>query len=373
MRLHIVPDEKIINRCINIFNTVFPNDNIFIVLINDNKKLPKYVKKNNNVYFQIYNTKQFWETIGNINSYQHIIIHFLKGDSIHFLNKINHPSIYWIAWGADIYSGLLEQRGYKLYAQENILWRIGKHKLPYFLWKLIYKEREKKKGKLILSAAKKVHYFVPDSMYDEYPLLLSYYPELSHLKYKDFFYYPIDEILGKELLHAQSIGNSIVIGNSSSPTGNHLSIISYLKLFSLNNRKIIVPLSYGNKNYAKLVEQEGINCFNNNFKAITDFMPLDKYNQLLLSANIFIYGNWRQEAVGNILIALYIGGKVFLDKRNPLLNFYKSLGIKLFALNELSNEHLNSRLPEKEIKNNRRILSQLYSQERLINLIRNNF
>ena len=39
----------------------------------------------------------------------------------------------------------------------------------------------------------------------------------------------------------------------------------------------------------------------------------------LLSADVFIYGNWRQEAVGNILIALFIGGKVFLDEKNPLL------------------------------------------------------
>ena len=110
-----------------------------------------------------------------------------------------------------------------------------------------------------------------------------------------------------------------------------------------------------------------------NFKVVKNFLLLDDYNQLLLSANIFIYGNWRQEAVGNILIALYLGGKVFLDKRNPLLNFYKSLGLTLFDIEELSDEHLNSKLSSETINDNRKILKQFYSKERLISLIRENF
>ena len=193
------------------------------------------------------------------------------------------------------------------------------------------------------------------------------------MEYRDFFYYPIDDILGEDLINTTSIGRSVIIGNSSSPTGNHLSVISYLRNFSLGDKDIIVPLSYGNKSYAALVEQEGMYAFGENFKVVKNFLLLDDYNQLLLSANIFIYGNWRQEAVGNILIALYLGGKVFLDKRNPLLNFYKSLGLTLFDIEELSDEHLNSKLSSETINDNRKILKQFYSKERLISLIRENF
>ena len=45
MRLHIVPDEKVINRCIDAFNSVFPDENVFIVFLNDEKSLPQYVQK----------------------------------------------------------------------------------------------------------------------------------------------------------------------------------------------------------------------------------------------------------------------------------------------------------------------------------------
>lgn len=374
MRLHIVPDEKVINRSIELFEEVFPDENTFIVLVCKGLRSPKYVKKDfGNVLFLEYDTKLFWNAVGDINRYQSIIIHFLSGDSVNFLNRIKHHNIYWIAWGADLYSGLLEERGYKLYESVDILWRISKWKIPYFIYKLVYKIRRKINTDKMLTGAKKVHYFVPDSMYDEYPLLLSYYPELAHLEYRDFFYYPIDDILGEDLINTTSIGRSVIIGNSSSPTGNHLSVISYLRNFSLGDKDIIVPLSYGNKSYAALVEQEGMYAFGKNFKVVKNFLLLDDYNQLLLSANIFIYGNWRQEAVGNILIALYLGGKVFLDKRNPLLNFYKSLGLTLFDIEELSDEHLNSKLSSETINDNRKILKQFYSKERLISLIRENF
>ena len=73
-------------------------------------------------------------------------------------------------------------------------------------------------------------------------------------------------------------------------------------------------------NYANYISKVGEQYFGRKFNAIRDFMPLEEYNKFLLSADVFIYGNWRQEAVGNILIALFIGGKVFLDEKNPLYN-----------------------------------------------------
>ena len=80
-------------------------------------------------------------------------------------------------------------------------------------------------------------------------------------------------------------------------------------------------------NYANYISKVGEQYFGRKFNAIRDFMPLEEYNKFLLSADVFIYGNWRQEAVGNILIALFIGGKVFLDEKNPLLKFYKDKGL----------------------------------------------
>ena len=104
-----------------------------------------------------------------------------------------------------------------------------------------------------------------------------------------------------------------------------------------------------------------------------DYLSLDDYNKVLLSANVFIYCNWRQEAVGNILIALYIGGKVFLDKRNPLLDFYRRLGIVIFSLDELNQNSIDTFLSDSEIQKNRKILDKYYSKERQLELIESNF
>jgi hypothetical protein len=164
-----------------------------------------------------------------------------------------------------------------------------------------------------------------------------------------------------------------MVGNSSSPTGNHISVFEHLAQLPLDNQKIIVPLSYGNTRYQKLILQEGHRILKDRFDPIIDFMPLYQYNKLMLSSSIFVYGNLRQEAVGNILIALYLGGKVFLNKKNPLLNFYKSQKIKLFDTDELSEEHLYVSLPDNEKNHNKKILMNLYSKEKLLVLVRENF
>lgn len=373
MRLHFLLDEKIVNRAISVFEETFPGDNKFIILLKKSVSFPKFVKEQENVFFTHYNIYDFWEIIGDVQSYSHVVIHFLSTDVVKFLNKIEHPSIFWIAWGADLYSGLLEKRGYKLYEKKDILWNVSRKKLPYFMYRAITKWREKQNWRARMAAVKKIRYFVPDSMYDEYPLLLSYYPEFSHLEYRNFFYYPINEILGDILLHKQCNGNSIIVGNSSAMTGNHFSVFSRLSALPLDDRKVVVPLSYGNTRYRDLVVEDGMNKLKENFKPVLDFLPLDQYNELLLSGNIFIYGNWRQEAVGNILIALYLGGKVFLDAKNPLLKFYRSLGILLFDLEELSALHLNKRLSQEEILQNQNILANLYSREKLLSMVKQNF
>ena len=374
MRLHIVPDEKVINRAIKAFDSVFPDENIFIIILRDGNVQPRYVEEQENVYFSVYEEKTFWNIVGDINRYTAVIIHFFTSESVKFVISISHPAIYWIAWGADLYSGLLEGRGFQLYEDRKILWRISPKKLPYFLYALLYKILLYKRTHNMCKAVRKVHYFVPDSMYDEYPLLLSYYPEFAHLEYKDFFYYPIDEILGTTLYLSITKGNNIIVGNSSSPSGNHVLVFQRLKERNiLHDRKVLVPLSYGNMRYADYVMKKGRQYLGDKFIAIRNFMPLEEYNRLLLSASIFIYGNWRQEAVGNILIALFIGGKVFLEERNPLYAFYKSQGLTIFGMNELTEKQCSLPLPDGDIATNRRILEELYSKKRLYRLIKENF
>lgn len=372
MRLHILPDEKIINRTIDTFEHVFPNDNKYII-ISDTGDF-KHVDVNHNNVFPFTSVKgsDFWRTIGDVSTYSAIIIHYLTNNAVYFLNKIKHPNIYWIEWGYDLYNNLLEPRGFHLYSDpaeiESFLYSTLRSKYLHKYFSFLYPRRSVKQ------AISKVHYFVPDSMYDEYPLLLSYYPQFKHLVYKDFFYYPIDQVVGPSLRDERCCGNNIIVGNSCSYTGNHIEIIKKLSSIDLSGRKIKFPINYaGSADYRDYVIKKGEQYLGDKFQPLTEYLPLERFNQYLLNASYFIYNNYRQEAVGNILVALFIGGKVYLSDNSPLLRFYKNLGLIIFPVSDISEQSLSTPLEEKDININRSIIEKVYSLDRLYSLVKQNF
>ena len=70
-------------------------------------------------------------------------------------------------------------------------------------------------------------------------MLLKYYPKLKNIPWKEFFYYPIDSVLSKELMQKWVDGNNIQIGNSASITNNHEYAMRYLSKLNLDHKKIL--------------------------------------------------------------------------------------------------------------------------------------
>lgn len=375
MILHIMPDEKIINRTISFFETSIIGGNKYIILLPqgcvDNTKVDLSICSSVRAFH--YNSESFWSYVGDVDSYDKIVIHYLSYDAARFVNSIRHNAIYWIEWGADLYNGFLSRRGFKLYNEEQIVIR---SKYPYLstkLYRLFHFLYTNKQFKERYQAVKKIRYFVPDSMYDEYPLFLKYYPEFSHLVYKEFFYYPIDYVLGDLYRCSKVEGNNILIGNSCSYTNNHPYVFDLLYNRGVDDH-IMVPLSYGGgEKYKQVVINSGKRLFGDKFHPIIDYMSLDAYNRLLLSCNSFIFGSLRQEAVGNILVALYIGGRVFLQAGNPLLHFYKSLGLIIFSFDDIEKSVLSKKLDGDLVNKNRQILERTYSSDRMKRLILSTF
>lgn len=368
MRLHILPQEKIIFRTIEIFEEVFPNSNKYIILSNKNST----EKVSKDIQYCKYGKKSFWKAVGDIAQYQEVIVHYLSYESAKFVNSITHNNITWIEWGGDLYNSLLAKRGFKLYRDESVVNKC-KSSQQSFIARCMSKYITQKMYKCIYDSIFKVKNFVPDSMYDEYPLLLSYYPEFRHLKYKEFFYYPIDYMLGRDDAEVDTKTQNIIVGNSCSFTNNHTYVMNLLKDRGINN-DVFMPLSYGgNRTYQKLLIDEGYRLFGDHFHPIINFMPLEQYNKLILSTKIFIYGNLRQEAVGNVLMALYIGGKVFLDEKNPLYGFYVRQNLIVHKLQDVSRETISQGLSKEEKSHNKRIIELLYSKARMIKIIQNSF
>lgn len=371
MNLHLLPDEKIVNRTIEIFESVFPGKNKYLVFLNG--KASKYVdNRHPNICLTQYGSNDFKKFVGETKQYDKIIIHYLSHYSIKFLNEIEHDNIYWIEWGYDLFNMLLEPRGYRIYYQDSVLDKfIYRNKIVEFVHK---KLRFLFPSKAALAAIAKIKYFVPDSMYDEYPLLLKYYPQFKHLEYKEFFYYPIQQVVDNSIYNKRCYGANIIIGNSASLTGNHLEVLRILSKIDLGERLVKLPLSYGGSpDYVRFLTDQGTSLLGDRFYSLTSYLSLNEYNNFLLDASYYIYNNYRQEAVGNILVALFFGGKVFLSDNSPLLAFYKRLGLVIYAVSDLSKESLNTPMAEEDVLNNRKIIELHYSLNRLYNLVKHNF
>lgn len=364
MILHLMPDEKVISRTIDYFNEALPGENVYIILLPPNGSGNNYVQNESQFIHKVYfGSKSFWDAVGNVSKYRYIILHYLNTDKIRFVNKIRHNGIVWIVWGGDMYDNLLVNRGYDLFAAPNIN-KYNKKSRAQIVFDRIKKICV---DKLRIKAIFKISYLCAAP--GDYSILLNYYPEFNHLILKDFFYYPVDDIM-RNISLDNSLGNNIIVGNSASPTGNHRLAFELLSKSKIEGRNVVVPVSYGtNKNS---IIEAGREVLPSHFVPIEDFLPLDKYNELLTSSRTFIYANYRQEAVGNILIALYIGATVFLSERNPFLKSMKSMGFVIYSLDQLANK-IDYRLTKEEMENNANLIKKNYSRERLLSVIKESF
>lgn len=362
-------DEKVIPRTISYFEEALPQQNKYIIL-SDNPSHPKFVKgQYPNCYRLVYDSKEFWSDVGDVASYSSIIIHCLSGWAVRFINKIEHNRIILIVWGADLYCGLLKPKGYKLFYDEKVFNKLcyGDTSVIQRIKGNIVRRYEYKQTK---EAVRKVKYI--SAFKGEIELLFRYYPKLNSVIRKDFFYYPIDVIVPKTLMERQKLGHDIVVGNSASFFGNHEEVFLQLSTIDLEGRKIKVPLSYGAPTVIQYVKNKGQAILGDSFAPILDFMPLEEYNRFLCGARTFIYGNYRQEAFGNIVTALYLGGAVFLHPSNILLKEFKDMGCICFSTNELKDK-IHYHLTDDEVMNNRSIIQEQYNFQRLLNIIKTEF
>jgi hypothetical protein len=78
----------------------------------------------------------------------------------------------------------------------------------------------------------------------------------------------------------------------------------------------------------------------------------------------------RQQGLGSIISMLYMGAKVFLDKKNPVYRFFKKQDACIFTIDEFDNE-FSSKLKMSEIEKNRDILRKHWSRDVILNKTKN--
>lgn len=116
----------------------------------------------------------------------------------------------------------------------------------------------------------------------------------------------------------------ILIGNSASPSMNHVFVFEKLAHLAGPNVQFWVPLGYGDLIYKKTVLEEGRRLLGNSFFPIESSLTIDDYVQILANMDAAIFYMRHQQALSNILGLVAIGRKVWMNRESGLITTFKN-------------------------------------------------
>ena len=362
MILHIAEDEKFIDVAYNMFEKASPNNNKFIIISKLKKNLYIRTSPVSTIStFKLYSNK----FLKSLKKYEFIVLHRLNPVKMLLVLRAS-PEIkfVWIGWGKDYYNfiknELFMEKTKALQQKINSKKQIS---IKNILRKLYYRKIND-----VEKVFNKIDYFAP-VLEPEYNLLSIKF-KTFHPSYLAWNYGSLEDLLKGNRI-PEINGHNILLGNSASFENNHLEMIDSLKQLDLNNRKIITPLSYGEMNYANAVIDYAQKKLGENFQPLLEFMPLDKYNKIISTCSIVIMNHLRQQGFGNIVTMMYLGAKVFLNKENPIYDFYKNKGAIIFTTDEINNKNISNKLTLDQINKNRAILTANLSSNVMLKKTKN--
>lgn len=167
--------------------------------------------------------------------------------------------------------------------------------------------------------------------------------------------------------HREIVGEKkvIQIGNSADPSNLHKDVLNVLRRYKDDNIELMMPLSYGDKTYAREVVDYATSIYGNKVNALMDFLPLDEYLKILDGVDIAVFAHKRQQGLGNILSLLAKGKKVYVPKDVTVYKSLKRMGVTIFATETLDST-LYGEISEEEIKLNRQIILEISNENKLI-------
>ncbi|WP_439591555.1 TDP-N-acetylfucosamine:lipid II N-acetylfucosaminyltransferase [Microbacterium sp.] len=167
-------------------------------------------------------------------------------------------------------------------------------------------------------------------------------------------------------------GDDILVGNSATMPNNHLDVFDVLARVHVPGRRIVTPLSYGDRLYADAVTARGHALFGADFVPFREFMPLHDYQAVIADCSTVVMGHRRQQAIGNVASALWSGSHVVLHDASPLFAFLRRQGAVVSGLSELSGsaQPFAGRVSDDELARNRAVLTAFWGRNVVLDNIR---
>ncbi len=362
--LHLVKDDKFCDGTIKAFDTDRRLINRGALVVNNPNYHFTYIQQHDRIDI-LWNKKMVKQCLQS-QDYDVLFIHALTPSVINVFRFIPHNKIViWWSWGYDLYGGFMGMDAIvhlNKYKPKTLLLNpeagvTFKDKLRCVQYGLINFINKKRLNKII----PRIDYFCP-VLHSEYKRMRT----VPGFKAKEFyipnsFPYCISDII------PLSNKGAILLGNSATYTNNHLDVWADIKSYIPTGRTIIVPISYGNKQYAKILKKE-IKSDKHDIQFLESLIPRSEYFNLLKSCSFAVFGVIRQQAMGNVYQCVQNGTKVFLYKESIVYEDLKNEGFVVYAIEDMDASSVNKPLTEEEIIKQAEALSnQCQYQESVCN------
>ena len=163
-------------------------------------------------------------------------------------------------------------------------------------------------------------------------------------KWHGCFMYPSNLYQEYQITPKPHDGINILLGNSASSSNNHLDALEKLRPFEGEDINIYCPLSYGDATYGDKIAAAGKEMFGDKFFPLREFMPFEKYLELLKNIDVAVFNHHRQQGVGNITQLLGLGKKVYIKSDVTTWCMLKTLGVNIYDINKFELVKISSEL-----------------------------
>lgn len=345
--LHITKDDKFFDDVFAAFETDIRLDNIAVLEVKnvDNYQI-RIIKKKDKIRLVDKNEMIHLLNDGN---YDVVFFYALTPTCYKYFKSIpDNKILIWWSWGYDIYeedvglAPIVPTDNYR-----DITKQLGPHKcntlkdyIKAFYYCCIGKWYYRK---LRDNAIRRVDFFQP-----VLPIEYQRMKEVKGFRAMEFYYPRLFRYSVDVERKIDPFGN-VLMGNSATYSNNHLDVWVDVKSYIPSGRTIIIPLSYGDKRYAKQV-QDRIKSDTHQIVFFEKFMPREEYFKHISTCSYAVFGMIRQQAMGNIYVCLKNGVKVFLYKDSLVYKDLKDNGFVVYAIEDIDKFSFITPLSNEEIE-----------------------
>lgn len=359
MNLHIAPDNTFTSKFYENLQELGLADKNKIIIRSNEKKL-KSIR--HDLSFAPLYSSRFDALAGNTLQYEKVFIHYFTPLMYRWVARNEFRELNWMVWGGDLYNlPSLDKLCYEPLTFEKFVKGNRSFQSKLYDLKILFTQNPYSK-----KAYSRVNNILT-WMKEEYKFAIGHLPvEAQH---KFFFYenqVPYHQLDGL----AKPAGNSdrtvFIVGNSGSPTNNHLDAIQFLEDNRVN-ADLIIPVSYGDPHYISFLKKESKFSFGD-VKFLERFMPFEEYLNVLASSDGLIMNTLRPQGYGNILMMMYLGKPVYFNAGNISLPDLDRAGLRWEPI-----EAIRSAGPSKPAVANDEAVIRFLSHDRLIKEYRSLF